>query len=395
MTPVFLFRSVPLRSVPLKSIKTRPSPLLTTITTTAAAAVSAVAYHQSPNNSTCLNTLLLPNINNISNPSTSCAATILTLGPSSTTTLIGRSQSRNFSTTTTTNLWWSALKSNLNMAWYSSGGSNAELVENLWRNGLIKEERVKEAFLKVDRAHYAPTSPYSDSPQPIGHAATISAPHMHATAIEHLLPSLLPSPSRPAPRVLDIGSGSGYLTHVLAELVGSEGGTVVGLEHIPALRDLGARNMAKSAEGRDFLETGRVRFRVGDGRKGWRETTSDSAATDGASAATTGTTARRRRESSVDERSPMGEVEGQGERMGEDKDEGKWDAIHVGASAKEIHKELIDQLRSPGRMFVPVDDDEMGLGQHVWLVQKGEDGEVSKRRLFGVRYVPLGDPPRA
>ncbi|KAK3492090.1 protein-beta-aspartate methyltransferase [Neurospora hispaniola] len=240
------------------------------------------------------------------------------------------------------------------MAWYSSGGSNAELVENLWRNGLIKEERVKEAFLKVDRAHYAPTSPYSDSPQPIGHAATISAPHMHATAIEHLLPSLLPSPSRPAPRVLDIGSGSGYLTHVLAELVGSEGGTVVGLEHIPALRDLGARNMAKSAEGRDFLETGRVRFRVGDGRKGWRETT-----------------------------------------MGEDKDEGKWDAIHVGASAREIHKELIDQLRSPGRMFVPVDDDEMGLGQHVWLVQKGEDGEVSKRRLFGVRYVPLGDPPRA
>ncbi|KAK3503270.1 protein-L-isoaspartate O-methyltransferase-domain-containing protein [Neurospora crassa] len=378
MTPVFLFRSVP-----LKSIKTRPSTLLTTT-----AAVTAVAYHQSPNNSTCLNTLLLPNINNISNPSTSCAATILTLGPGST-TLIGRSQSRNFSTSATTNLWWSALKSNLNMAWYSSGGSNAELVENLWRNGLIKEERVKEAFLKVDRAHYAPTSPYSDSPQPIGHAATISAPHMHATAIEHLLPSLLPSPSRPAPRVLDIGSGSGYLTHVLAELVGSEGGTVVGLEHIPALRDLGARNMAKSAEGRDFLETGRVRFRVGDGRKGWRETTSDSAATDGASAA------RRRRESSVDERSPMGEVEGQGERMGEDKDEGKWDAIHVGASAKEIHKELVDQLRSPGRMFVPVDDDEMGLGQHVWLVQKGEDGEVSKRRLFGVRYVPLGDPPRA
>lgn len=246
---------------------------------------------------------------------------------------------------------------------------------------------------QVDRAHYAPTSPYSDSPQPIGHAATISAPHMHATAIEHLLPSLLPSPSRPAPRVLDIGSGSGYLTHVLAELVGSEGGTVVGLEHIPALRDLGARNMAKSAKGRDFLESGRVRFRVGDGRKGWRETTSDSAATDGS--ATTSTTARRRRESSVVERSPMGEVEGQGERMGEDKDEGKWDAIHVGASAREIHKELIDQLRSPGRMFVPVDDDEMGLGQHVWLVQKGEDGEVSKRRLFGVRYVPLGDPPRA
>jgi protein-L-isoaspartate(D-aspartate) O-methyltransferase len=90
----------------------------------------------------------------------------------------------------------------------------------------------------------------------------------------------------------------------------------------------------------------------------------------------------------------MGEVEGQGERKGEDKDEGKWDAIHVGASAKEIHKELVDQLRSPGRMFVPVDDDEMGLQQHVWEVRKDEGGEVSMRRLCGVRYVPLGDPPK-
>lgn len=274
------------------------------------------------------------------------------------------------------------------MAWYSSGVSNSELIENLWRNKLIKDERVKEAFLKVDRAHYSPTSPYSDSPQPIGHSATISAPHMHASAIEHLLPSILPSPSRPAPRVLDIGSGSGYLTHVIAELVGSEGGTVVGLEHIPALRDLGARNMAKSAEGREFLESGRVRFRVGDGRKGWKEVTSDDASTDGHAS----TAARRR--SSVNERSPMGEVEGQGERKGEDKDEGKWDAIHVGASAKEIHKELVDQLRSPGMMFVPVDDDEMGLQQHIWEVKKDDKGSVSMTRLFGVRYVPLGDPPK-
>ena len=45
------------------------------------------------------------------------------------------------------------------------------------------------------------------------------------------------APGRPR-RVLDVGSGSGYLTHVLAELVG-DGGVVVGLEHIAALRDLG------------------------------------------------------------------------------------------------------------------------------------------------------------
>ncbi|KAK3690199.1 protein-L-isoaspartate O-methyltransferase [Podospora appendiculata] len=237
------------------------------------------------------------------------------------------------------------------MAWRSSASTNAGLIENLWRNKLITDPRVKEAFLKVDRAHYAPTSPYDDSPKPIGHRATISAPHMHALAVENLLPFILPTTSRSAPRVLDIGSGSGYLTHVLAELVGSEGGLVVGLEHIPELRDLGARNMAKSEEGRRFLETGRARFRLGDGRRGWTE---------------------------------PGEGEG---------DDG-WDAIHVGASAVEVHPELLAQLRSPGRMFIPVDDEDgHDEGQHIWCVDKDEAGKVTRRKLFGVRYVPLTDAP--
>lgn len=145
--------------------------------------------------------------------------------------------------------------------------------------------------------------PYQDSPQPIGHSATISAPHMHAAAIEHVLPYLLPSTSSSAPRVLDIGSGSGYLTHVLAELVGDSGGVVVGLEHIDALRELGETNMAKSVEGRELLRSGKVRFVLGDGRKGW-----------------TG--------------------EGAGEQG--------WDVVHVGASAVKVHDELLEQIKAPG-----------------------------------------------
>ncbi|KAI1499260.1 S-adenosyl-L-methionine-dependent methyltransferase [Biscogniauxia marginata] len=268
------------------------------------------------------------------------------------------------------------------MAWRSSGTSNASLVENLWRNKLITQPLVKEAFLKVDRAHYAPSSPYHDSPQFIGHSATISAPHMHANAIESLLPFLLPKveeghqsaegvrsvvgvKGRPR-RVLDIGSGSGYLTHVLAELVG-EGGVVVGLEHIRELKELGESNMSKSAEGRELLASGRVRFRVGDGRKGWTEP--------GPTDAQPG-------------------VGGPADaNVGSKDEEGGWDAIHVGAAAAELHEELISQLRSPGRMFIPVEDEYRGE-QFIWTVDKSAKGEVVKKRLYGVRYVPLTDAPK-
>lgn len=191
------------------------------------------------------------------------------------------------------------------MAWHCSGDSNSELVENLTRNGLITDSRVKAAFLRVDRANYAPSSPYEDSPQVIGHGATISAPHMHASALEHVVSYVVPKTDASAPRILDIGSGSGYLTHLLAELAG-ERGTVVGIEHIRQLRDLGHANMCKSEAGATLISSGRVAFRVGDGRKGWVEESAPDAGTD------------------------------------------YWDVIHVGASAKEVHPELVRQLKSPG-----------------------------------------------
>lgn len=140
---------------------------------------------------------------------------------------------------------------------------------------------------------------------------------MHASALESLFPSVQSSvtgypESRPM-RVLDVGSGSGYLTHCMAELAGP-GGKLVGIEHIQQLTDLGRENMSKSEEGRRLLADGTVRFVMGDGRKGF----SDPEFAGDESAQSTW-------------------------------DEKGWDAIHVGAGAAEIHPELVQQLRRPGR----------------------------------------------
>ena len=181
---------------------------------------------------------------------------------------------------------------------------------------------------------------------------------MHASGCESLLPYLHPSA-----RVLDIGSGSGYLTAVLANLVTGEKGRVVGVDHIQGLVDLARKNVAKSEQGREWLQSGKIKFVKADGRLGYRDP--DIAA---AAAAADG---------------PRGEMEM------EEEEEEQWDAIHVGAAAKEAHEVLIRQLRRPGRLFIPVGE---GM-QYIWVIDKGKDGKVTRKRDIGVRYVPLTDEP--
>jgi protein-L-isoaspartate(D-aspartate) O-methyltransferase len=131
----------------------------------------------------------------------------------------------------------------------------------------------------------------------------------------------------PSDRVLEIGTGSGYQAAVLSAIVDS----VFTIEIVPEL--------ARTARTRlDTLGYDNVVVRTGDGYKGWPA------------------------------RAPF-------------------DAIVVTAAPEEIPPPLIDQLANGGRMIVPVGP--TGRTQQLTLVTKSEDGNVSKRPLAPVRFVPF------
>lgn len=216
------------------------------------------------------------------------------------------------------------------MEWRSHGRDNNDLVSQLTRNKILKTQRVQEAMRKVDRGNYCDFSPYLDSPQSIGYGVTISAPHMHAHALEMLKDHLLEGA-----KALDVGSGSGYLTACMAEMVGKTG-KVVGVEHIPELVEQSKQNIKRGNA--DLLESGQVVLVTGDGRQGYEN-------------------------------------------------EAPYDAIHVGAAAHPIPDALIKQLKPGGRLFIPVGP----THGDQWLEQidKDKDGNIVRQRLMGVRYVPL------
>uniref|UniRef100_F1L479 Protein-L-isoaspartate(D-aspartate) O-methyltransferase n=1 Tax=Ascaris suum TaxID=6253 RepID=F1L479_ASCSU len=236
------------------------------------------------------------------------------------------------------NLLWRAKRND--MSWRSGADSNKGLVENLQRNQLFADQRVKDAMLSVDRGDFAPSTPYGDHPVSIGYSATISAPHMHATALE-----LLKDHLKEGDKALDVGSGSGYLTACMAIMVGKSG-KVIGIEHISELVNDSIANVEKHHA--DLISSGRILFVEGDGRKG-----------DG--------------------------------RKGY-ASEAPYKAIHVGAAAPKIPPALIEQLAPGGRMLIPVG--EANGHQRFMQVDKLDDGEVKSRDFMGVIYVPLTDRER-
>ncbi|KAL6691230.1 protein-L-isoaspartate O-methyltransferase [Trichoderma pleuroticola] len=232
-----------------------------------------------------------------------------------------------------------------------SHGSNASLVEHLWTDGLILSPLVKAAFLKVDHGHYVNCNdPYEDRPQIIGYQATISAPYIHATAVELLLPYFMPRCGNPQQSTKKAGPASNgrVLVHLFAEIA-SETALVVGIDNQEDLTKLGEENLRKSVNGTRLIASGQIRFRFGDGRKGWSEP--DAHQADG------------------------------------------WDVIHVGAAAIKLYDDLLKQLSSPGRMFIPIVEEEGNwfADTYVWTVDKDINGNMTMAKHFKASFVSLNE----
>src|SRR5213596_904859 len=188
----------------------------------------------------------------------------------------------------------------------------------------VRDQRVLAAMRWAPREWFLPPhlagDAYNDAPLPIGSGQTISQPYVVALMTEQLAP-------RRTHRILEIGTGSGYQTAILAYL--AAGGKVFTVERLPDL-------LVEAEERFRRLGLENIETRLGDGAAGWREAA-------------------------------------------------PFDGIIVGAAAPRIPEPLMAQLGPGGRLVIPVGD---LASQELVILQRGPAGLV-ERRAGGVRFVPL------
>jgi protein-L-isoaspartate(D-aspartate) O-methyltransferase len=201
-------------------------------------------------------------------------------------------------------------------------GLRQSMLDSQLRARGVEDERVLDAMARVPRHEFAPEQyrdqAYEDHPLPIGEGQTISQPYIVALMLEALALT-------PADRVLEVGTGSGYVTALLAEIVAQ----VFSVERHAALADA-ARDLLVR------LGYTNVTVIVGDGSQGFAEAA-------------------------------------------------PYNAIIVSAAAPEVPRALVTQLAEGGRMILPVGDADF---QQLQLIRM-EDGQprVALRELC--RFVPL------
>ncbi|MCB2229183.1 protein-L-isoaspartate(D-aspartate) O-methyltransferase [bacterium] len=197
-----------------------------------------------------------------------------------------------------------------------------EMVERQIIDRDVRDPRVLAAMRSVKRHLFVPErfrkDAYADTPLLIGYEQTISQPYVVASMTEHLALT-------PESRVLEIGTGCGYQTAVLAEIARE----VYSIERIPELLEPARERLTE-------LGYKNIVCRTGDGSRGWPE------------------------------RAP-------------------YDAIIVTAAAARIPELLLSQLKLNGKMVIPLAS---GTGQQLVKLTRTERG-VEQDYLYAVRFVPL------
>ncbi len=196
------------------------------------------------------------------------------------------------------------------------------MVEHQIRKRGVRNARVLAAMEKVPRHEFVPPSAhhhaYEDSPLSIGKGQTISQPYMVALMTECAGP-------KPEDRVLEVGTGSGYQTAILAELALE----VYSIERIPELAERARALLCR-------LGYANVTIRTGDGSEGWSE-------------------------------------------------KAPFDVIIVTAGAPEIPDPLVEQLEDGGRMVIPIGSSQH---QTLYTVTR-ERNRIRKEEGTGCVFVPL------
>lgn len=200
--------------------------------------------------------------------------------------------------------------------------SNEKLISHLITAGVLYSPPLIKAFRKCDRILFIPegmhTDTYGDYPLSIGMGQTISQPTTVAIMLELLHPHA-------GNKILDIGSGSGWTTALLATTVGNDG-FVEGVERISSLVEYG----------RNSLNRAHIK------------------------------------NASIELADPC--VLGKPGHL--------YDRILVSASASHMPMTLLEQLKPTGTLVIPI-------LESVWRITKDENGELNGYELPGFRFVPL------
>src|ERR1700736_4567350 len=198
-----------------------------------------------------------------------------------------------------------------------------KMVEEQLKPRGIRDERVLAAMAKVPREEFVAENlrgrSYSDGALPIGHDQTISQPYIVAFMTEQLRP-------KPTDRVLEVGTGSGYQTAILAELVQD----VYTIEIVEPLAKEASARLAR-------LGYANAHVKAGDGYQGWTEVA-------------------------------------------------PFDAIIVTCAPDKVPQPLTQQLKDGGRMLVPVGTTMMD--QQLYLLEK-KNGALAQTAILPVRFVPM------